>query len=439
MSQPKSYRILMGTATPNPLNIGLFGGGTVGGGFYEIIEKTNKDFLHGIGSNSVISKICVRDVKKPRDFEIMPHTTLVSDYKDILEDETINCVVELMGGVTDAKDVVFEAIKRKKHVVTANKALLARFLPEIQQLLKENPGVEFGYEAAVCGGIPIINALQNDYFGDNITKICGIMNGTTNFMLSKMESEGAAYEDVLKEAQDLGYAEADPTADVEGHDVQAKIALLTKLAFGATVPVSSVPCQGISKLTSIDFEFAKMMKSTIKLLGTAILSPDKQKLSVFVSPVIVPLSSLIAGTRGASNIILINSKNLDTSSYSGPGAGRFPTANSVVSDVVRLSKGYSTPPFPFDRDWELEKDFTGSFYLRITCRDELGIIKRVGGLAEENGVSIHAIHQNPIEDFENVDFVVTTEECHLSQVDKLCDSISKETWSKNRPLCLSLL
>jgi homoserine dehydrogenase len=189
-----------------------------------------------------------------RDFTPKAHTTLVTDYSAILDDDSINCVVEVMGGVTAAKDVVFEAIKRGKHVVTANKALLAQYLPEIQQLLKEvgetalhgwltaphaprpialaqNPTVQFAYEAAVCGGIPIINSLQNDFYGDRIRKVRGIMNGTTNFMLSKMESEGAAYEAVLKEAQALGYAEADPTADVEGLDVQAKIALLTKVRY----------------------------------------------------------------------------------------------------------------------------------------------------------------------------------------------------------------
>eukprot|EP00611_Tribonema_gayanum_P019441 TRINITY_DN3364_c0_g1_i1.p1 TRINITY_DN3364_c0_g1~~TRINITY_DN3364_c0_g1_i1.p1 ORF type:complete len:478 (-),score=126.95 TRINITY_DN3364_c0_g1_i1:46-1479(-) len=383
----------MSQATPEPLNIGLFGGGTVGGGVYEICEESNKDFLAGIGADVKISKICVRDTSKARDFSIGAHTTVVSDYKAILEDDSINCVVELMGGVTSAKDVVFEAIKRGKHVVTANKALLAQYLPEIQELLKQHPEVHFAYEAAVCGGIPIINVLQNDFFGDKISKICGIMNGTTNFMLSKMESEGADYDDVLKEAQALGYAEADPTADVEGLDVQAKIALLAKLAFGATVPVDTVPCQGISQLSSADFEFARMMRSTIKLLGTAMLNADGSKLSVFVSPVVVPLTSPIAGARGAGNIVVVNSRNVDTTSYSGPGAGRFPTANSVVSDIVRIARGMAMPPFPYDKDWTFETDFTGEFYTRITCKDALGIIKRVGELAEENGVSIHAILQ----------------------------------------------
>ena len=240
------------------------------------------------------------------------HTIFTDDINAILEDDSINCVVELMGGVTTAKEVVFRAIQAGKHVITANKALVAAYLPEIEELLAKHPGVHFGYEAAVCGGIPIINVLHHNYMGDSITKVCGIMNGTTNFMLCKMETEGAAYGDVLKEAQDLGFAEADPTADVEGLDVQAKLALLTKLAFGVQVPLSEVPCEGITQLGKVDFEYASMMKSTIKLLGTAMLSgPNNDKLSVFVSPVVVPRSSLIAAARGPGNIVQINSKNLD--------------------------------------------------------------------------------------------------------------------------------
>ncbi|CBJ26029.1 Homoserine dehydrogenase [Ectocarpus siliculosus] len=422
-----------------PLRVGMFGGGTVGGGVYEICEQDKKAFFQGLGCDSEIIKVCVRDSKKPRDYKMDPKTEVVTDYAAILDDDSINCVVELMGGVTDAKDVVFEAIRRNKHVVTANKALVAAYLGEIQELLKEHPGVTFGYEAAVCGGIPIIATLQNDYLGDKILKVCGIMNGTTNFMLSKMESEGADYGEVLKEAQDLGYAEADPTADVEGFDVQAKIALLTKLAFGATVPSDLIQCKGISSLTSVDFEYAKMMKSTIKLLGTAMRSPDGEKLSVFVSPVLVPLSHPIASARGAGNIVSVDSKNMGTASFSGPGAGRYPTANSVVNDIVRLGTGKVGSPFPFDKEWELESDFTSAFYLRITCSDDLGIIQRVGELAAENGVSIHAILQNPIEDVDNVDFVVTTDPCKQSQVDELSSSIGQEKWAKGVPLILTLL
>jgi hypothetical protein len=214
-------------------------------------------------------------------------------------------------------------------------------LTELQAALKENPSVSFNFEAAVCGGIPIIHTLQSDFLADRVTKVMGIMNGTTNFMLCKMEDEGAEYGAALAEAQSLGYAEADPTADVEGHDVQAKIALLTKLTFGKSVPFETVPTTGISKLKKVDFEYARTLKSTIKLLGTAVRNEDGS-LAVFVSPTIVPLTSPLSSAKGPGNMVLMNSENLNTSNFAGPGAGRFPTANSVLNDLIRLSQ-VSTP------------------------------------------------------------------------------------------------
>ena len=247
------------------LRIGIFGGGVVGGGVCELLQRHAARF-RTLGVHIEVAKICVRDISKyhafsysfpflsffffpiytfilcrPRDFVLPKETSLVTNYDDILNDSSINCVVELIGGVTSAKDVVFRAIKAGKHVITANKALLATHLTELINLLKDHPEVKFSYEAAVCGGIPIIHALQTDYLADDITKVMGIMNGTTNYMLSKMQDEGADYGPILKEAQALGYAEANPEADVEGFDVQAKIALLAKLCFGRSIDPATIP------------------------------------------------------------------------------------------------------------------------------------------------------------------------------------------------------
>eukprot|EP00621_Florenciella_sp_RCC1693_P005033 CAMPEP_0182535504 /NCGR_PEP_ID=MMETSP1323-20130603/18041_1 /TAXON_ID=236787 /ORGANISM="Florenciella parvula, Strain RCC1693" /LENGTH=518 /DNA_ID=CAMNT_0024745639 /DNA_START=9 /DNA_END=1563 /DNA_ORIENTATION=+ len=421
-----------------PLSIGLVGAGVVGGGVYEILAKRRDDFL-AVGADCIIKKICVRDVNKVRDFEIGAGTTIVGDVKEILDDPEIDCVLELMGGTGLAKDVVFGAISAGKHVVTANKALVAAYLPEIQSLLNEHPEVSFSYEAAVCGGIPIINTLQQDYLGDHVESVMGIMNGTTNFMLSKMEFEGAAYGDVLAEAQALGYAEADPTADVEGHDVQAKIALIAKLAYGTTVPVSEIPTTGISSIDAVDFEYAKMMNSTIKLLGTAKMNPGEiPSLSVYVSPVVVPQTHPVAAARGATNIVNVTSANLGSTSYVGPGAGRFPTANSVVSDVLRLAHGLTSKPFPVTTEVPLEPDYTSNFYLRISISDTLGIIRAVGEAAERNGVGIHSVVQNHINNPENVDFVVTTELCKYSEVQAMCDEIASKDFALAPPLIMSL-
>eukprot|EP00981_Chlorochromonas_danica_P000033 scaffold21_cov179-Ochromonas_danica.AAC.6 len=251
--------------------------------------------------------------------------------------------------------------------------------------------LRFAYEAAVCGGIPIIHTLQTDFVLDRISKVMGIMNGTTNFMLTKMEEENADYHQALAEAQALGYAEADPTADVEGHDVQAKIALLAKLAFGKTVPVQSIPTNGISKLTSSDFHYAKLLDSTIKLIGTANRNEDGS-LAVFVNPSLVSRQNPFSTAKGSGNMVVVRSENLQSSTFAGPGAGRFPTANSVVNDLVRLSIGQQVPPFPYEEEGiALNSDYTASFYLRLL--DPPGDFERLlNERASAAGLEVKVLH-----------------------------------------------
>ena len=354
-------------------------------------------------------------------------------------------VVEVMGGTSLARTVVLEALKRGKSVVTANKALIAEHLDEIHTAVEQSGGngVKFGYEAAVAGGIPIISTLQHCFAGDIINEIGGIINGTTNYMLGKME-DGADYDEVLKEAQDLGFAEADPTADVEGHDVRAKIAILAKLAFGTTVDVEEIPCNGISQISSVDFEYAKLLNCTIKLIGTAArLSQYGERdgdLSVYVAPKMIPTDHIMAAATGCGNAITVDSVNLGTSSYFGPGAGRFPTANSVVADICRVaSDNCPADPFPLRSTIAIDNDYTSAFYIRIPFIDGLGIVRKVGELAESHGVSVNSILQNAISDRMMADCVVTTEECKLSQVQALCAELEKEDFARAPPLCMPLV
>lgn len=425
------------------LRCGIFGGGVVGGGTYELITKGMKSGKFAqLGVSIEVAKICVRSLDKPRDFTIDASTcSLTTSYDDILNDPEINCCVELMGGVTHAKDVVFSAIKKGKHVITANKALIANYLDDIQALLKENPGVHFGYEASTCGGIPIINALQSDFMSDDITEVKGIMNGTTNFMLCKMEDEGADYNDVLKEAQALGFAEADPTADVEGFDVQAKISILTKLAYGKTVIPDTVPTKGISSIGSIDFEYASLLKSTIKLIGCAKKDTKDGSIAVFVSPMMIPLSNTLASAKGPGNMVVVGSSNNTATTLAGPGAGRWPTANSVMNDLIYLSKvGSPSKAFPLQYDdITVNNDYASSFYIRLNCNDGLGIIASVGKAAEEAGVSINAILQNPITNRQSVDFVVTTESCSLSSVEAFCAKVQALSWCAGKPFYMPIV
>jgi homoserine dehydrogenase len=434
-----------------PLRIGMVGAGTVGGGVYEIVMGRLLEERASHGKRPLwITKICVKVLSKPRSFHLDDSiTTLTTHIENIIEDPDIDLVIEVMGGTGLAKEVVEGALKNNKMVVTANKELISENLEELERLIhqqtayhnnnnnnnkqnkkQQTTGFGFGYEAAVCGGIPIIQTLQSCYSGDVIHKLQGIVNGTTNYMLGKMQA-GADFETVLQEAQELGYAEADPTADVEGYDVRAKICLLAKLAFGVTVPPSEVPCKGISELSSVDFEYAKLLGCTIKLLGTAERLHEAREwdgpLCVFVSPVMIPSNKTLAGITRNGNAVAVTSSNMGTCCYTGQGAGRFPTANSIVADLVRLADGQAgAAPFPLQAELDLDFDYDGSFYIRIPYADGLGIIKRVGELAEDAGVSIHSILQNPIRDRMSADFVVTTEEAKVSQIQSLCESINAQ-------------
>jgi homoserine dehydrogenase len=437
------------------LRIGMFGGGTVGGGVYELLQQQQRSV--------VVTHICVRDVSKPRDFVLDAAVTTLTDQPSLLLDNPdIDCVVEVMGGTTLAKTIVLKALAAGKSVVTANKALLAEHLDEILQAVtsaataaasnsnssnsnsNSNNTPQLAYEAAVCGGIPIIHLLQSSYSADQISTVAGICNGTTNFMLCAME-QGADYGVVLKQAQDLGYAEADPAADVEGWDVRAKICLLSHLAFGQTVlPVEDIPCQGIANVAAVDFEYAAIMKATIKLVGTATVNNDTNALSVYVSPVMVAQTHLLASARGSGNAVAVTSDNMGTCAYTGPGAGRFPTANSVVADIYRIAAGQNPAPRNTGTSTATTKravdlDYSAKFYIRIPYADSLGIIRSVGALAEKHGVSIHSILQNPMEDPAKADFCLTTDQCRHSAVTALCAEIAKQDYARGAPLAMPLM
>lgn len=367
----------------------------------------------------------------------------MTDPKAILDDASIGMVIELIGGVTVAKDVVMTAIAKGKHVVTGNKALIAAHLPEIQAALKEKP-VFFGYEAAVCGGIPIIDTLASSYVGDTITSVKGIMNGTTNFILSKMESEGANYADVLAEAQALGFAETPPDFDVEGWDARSKLAILVKLAFGVFVPEESIECNGITRVSSEDFQYAKLLNSTVKILGVANQEEDGS-VSAYVSICIVPFTNQLSRVAGALNCVSVTSKNLSTCVYSGPGAGRFPTANSVVSDMVAIAKKGVPQGNPFVRDSEIAfmpASRVGGprmrFYIRFVIKDGVGIVRILGELAEKNGISIHSMLQTPIVDTSRVPMVITTDPTSWHAVKQMGADCEKQPFNLEPPLIMPL-
>lgn len=419
------------------MKVGILGGGTVGGGVCEILRQRG-DYLKQRGAEFQVAKIAVRDAGKSRDFTVPQGCKIVTDWKQVVNDPEVEMVVELMGGVTAAKDAVLGALKQGKHVVTGNKALIAAHLPEIQAAVKANPKACFAYEASTCGGIPIIETLKHDYVGDKIQSVKGIMNGTTNFILSKMDKEGAAYADVLAEAQSLGYAETPPDFDVEGWDARSKLVILCKLAFGVYVPEESIPCLGITRITTDDFTYAAQLGATVKILGVG-TQQDDGSVSAYVSVCVVPLTNQLAGIGGCLNCVAVTSQNLATCVYSGPGAGRFPTANSVVNDMVMIATGGGRgDPFPRNTNANVVKDIPGRFYVRFMIREGLGVVSRLGAIAEKNGVSINSVLQVPNADPNNMPFVMVTDPTTLSAVNALCAEFGTQSFCLEPPLVMPI-
>jgi homoserine dehydrogenase len=429
----------------------MLGGGVVGGGVYELIMNR----YNAKPSNNrplLITKICVRDLEKPRDFQVRSECTQwTTNPSDLLRDD-IDCVVEVAGGCGVAKDVVLQALQLGKPVVTANKALLAEYMTDIQAILQRsdnhhNP-TPMGFEAAVCGGIPIIDILQTAYTPDTIQSIQGICNGTTNYMLSAMEQDPSIlYDDVLKQAQDLGYAEADPTADVEGHDVRAKIAILAKLAFGTNVSVTNIPCQGIVRITPMDFAYAAnhCNNATIKLIGTAALSATNA-LSVFVTPFLIPRSHPLANVHGVTNCVTVQSQNLNVATYMGPGAGRFPTANSIVADVIRAAN-QQLPKHAFPASSTTTTNIQlvlqlpdSRFYVRLITTQST---QQVADMAQQYGIGIaQAVTHASNTDSSNKQAVViccftTNDKVPHSQVQQFANAVCQSTGDE--PLILPIL
>ena len=358
---------------------------------------------------------------------------VTTDVNAVLDDPDVDIVVEVMGGTTLAKDVVFRALRAGKDVVTANKALIADCLPEIEAVVAEAnaaqgagaPRVQFGYEAAVCGGIPIIHTMNTDFVGDEVTRLRGIMNGCTNFMLTKMEAEGLSYADCLAEATALGYAEEDPTLDVGGFDARSKLAILVRLAFGVDVDETLISCTGIAGLETIDFEYARgQLDGTIKLLGVAELD-GAGGLTAYVTPALVPRGATLASISDATNAVEVASRNLEASLFVGRGAGRFPTANSCVSDVVACARGALPEPFAKKVGGvAFRSDFESFFYIRIRYRNAIGIVKALGEICARHDVSIDSLLQKPHSDY----FVVVTEAGPRSRVEKVAADVEAEAW-----------
>ena len=413
--------------------IGIVGFGTVGTGIYKILRSEFDS--HPILKEIEIVKIAVKDVNKKRDIAI-DNNLLVDNPIELIDDPSIDVIVEVMGGIDIAKDIIMKSLRAGKSVVTANKAVIARYGSEIYATAAQK-GVYVLSEAAVCGGIPIIEPLKRSLKSNHIKKMVGIINGTTNFILSKMTNEKADYMETLKLAQKLGYAEFDPTADVEGHDAADKILILSELAFGGKIERDSIITEGISKINLKDIEYANKLGFEIKLLALAerypINSNDSLPLNIWVAPSLIPKSHPLATVEGVNNALLIEAAPLGEIMLYGPGAGSGPTAASVVSDILNLHatsiKNNNTvdPLLAFDfwRNCHIidSSQITKKNYLRIICIDSPGVIGKIGDIFGNYDVSIESIVQLDASE-DRAEIVVITHEVSNGNFEKSKEEIN---------------
>lgn len=373
--------------------------GTVGTGVFEILQKHPEQISRRAGGDLEIARILVKDPDKPRDV-VVPNDKLTTDVRQLLDDPKIQVIVELIGcpdgNVEPAKSYIAQALMAGKHVVTANKEVLAKHGEELFSLA-ERHGVGLYFEAAVAGGIPIIKSIKECLVANEIETIMGIINGTTNYMLTKMAHEGSAFEDVLREAQEKGYAEADPTSDVEGHDAAYKLAILASLAFETDVPVDDVYREGIIKVTPEDMVFADELGFVIKLLAVAKAHPDA--IEARVHPTLVPKSHPLASVNDVFNAIFIQGDSVGELMFYGRGAGKLPTGSAVVADMVEAAQNIRRGVAGWLQNGRRHRtilsplDITSRYYIHTKVVDYPGVLAKIAQAFGDNNVSIASVIQ----------------------------------------------
>lgn len=381
------------------IRVGLLGLGTVGSGVVKIIQDHQDKLMHQIGCPVLIQKVLVSNPDKKRDVDVAREVFTTEVY-DVIRDPEIDVIIEVMGGIEETKQYLIDALNEKKHVITANKDLMALYGTELLHVAKEN-GCDLYYEASVAGGIPILRTLEEGLASDRITKMMGIVNGTTNFILTKMNVDKSAYEDVLKEAQDLGFAEADPTADVEGLDAARKMAILARLGFSMNVDLEDVKVKGISDISDEDINFSKRFGYTMKLIGIA--QRDGDKVEVSVQPTLLPDHHPLSSVNNEFNAVYVYGSAVGETMFYGPGAGSLPTATAVVSDLVAVMKnmrlvvngsGFIAPQF--EKKIKSSSEVFAQQFLRIHVRDQVGAFSRITSIFSERGISFEKILQLPV-------------------------------------------
>lgn len=409
------------------IRLALLGFGTVGSGVYDVVMHRQKDhFLQKVGAGMTIHTVMVRHPDKYKD-QVDEHVLLTTEWADIVNDPDIDIVVELIGGLEPARTYILEALAAGKHVVSANKDLIAVHGREIYQAAKEAKK-DFMFEAAAMGAIPIVHPLMEGLLGNHISEIVGIMNGTTNYILTKMTSEAWSYETALAEATRLGYAEADPTADVEGLDAGRKVAILANLAFHAPTVFEDVYIEGITKIKPTDIAYAKQLGGVIKLLGLA--SHHEDGIAMRVHPAILPADHPLASVNDSFNAAFVRGDAVDEAMFYGRGAGRLPTASAVTGDIIEIARNILCGCSGRVGDITYEEspilaidEVSSSFFLRVRIHDHPGILSKISGAFAKAGVSIAQVLQQARSDSEMADLVIITHQVKEKYFHQAMDEI----------------
>ena len=408
------------------IKIGLIGLGTVGSGVY----KTLKNF-----ENVEVTKIAVRNLNKPRNIENLDASIITDKPYDVVNDPEIDIVAELIGGIEPAFDLIKTAIKNGKHIVTANKELLAKHGEELFNFAEKYNKVVL-YEAAIAGGIPLIMPIKTILAGNKINKVEAILNGTTNYILTKMDVQGASYEDVLKEAQELGYAEADPTGDVEGYDAAYKITTLATITFRKRVKLENVYREGITKIRAQDMEAANDLGYKIKLIASANID-EQGRADVRVHPMLVSKKSTLAHIDYVTNAVSLEGHPVGSVTLSGPGAGEFPTASSVVGDILAIANEIGTSDYilPMMRCQHNSEaipvpisETVNKYYISINAKNNKGVIGKIGTICANNGISLASIVQRGVSDDNTADITVITEHVLEKDMQKAIAEIEQDEY-----------
>ena len=377
------------------IHAALLGIGTVGMGVYKLLERRKKELPYKIGGELNIRRVLVKNLSKKR--EGIPEDILTDDFQGILSDPKIQIVIELMGGIEPARTYILEALRAGKHVVTANKDLMAKHGRELMEEA-ERHGCDLQFEAAVAGGIPIIRPLKECLAGNEITEVMGIVNGTTNYILTKMTEEGMDFDDALRKAQELGFAEADPTADIEGLDAGRKMAILASIAFHSRVTFDDVDIKGITKITAKDIQYAREFGYTLKLLGVARNTDNEMEVGVF--PMMIPSTHPLAGVKDAFNAVFVHGDAVDDAMFQGKGAGEFPTASAVVGELIAVARnmqydccGRIGCSCYKDLPMKASGESRHRYFIRLIVEDRTGILAGVAGVLGNNNVSINQVIQ----------------------------------------------